>query len=61
MLAGLVGTLLAKGLEPFSAAAAGVFARNEAGTRASRRVGGADYTLASDFIDALPESLSTLP
>jgi hydroxyethylthiazole kinase-like uncharacterized protein yjeF len=61
VLAGLVGTLLSKGLEPFSAAAAGVFARTEAGTRASRRVGGADYTIASDFIDALPESLSKLP
>jgi ADP-dependent NAD(P)H-hydrate dehydratase / NAD(P)H-hydrate epimerase len=60
VLAGLVGALLSKGLEPFSAAAAGVFARAEAGARAARRVGGADYTIASDVIDALPESLSTL-
>lgn len=61
VLVGLVGALLSKGLEPFPAAAAGVFARNEAGARASWRVGGADYTIASDFIDCLPETLSTLP
>ena len=34
VLAGLVGALLSKGLEPFPAAAAGVFARTEAGKRA---------------------------
>ncbi|MGI8538655.1 MAG: NAD(P)H-hydrate dehydratase [Rubrobacteraceae bacterium] len=60
VLAGLVGALLAKGLKPFEAAAASVFARTEAGKRASERVGGADYTVASDIIEALPETLSAL-
>ena len=60
VLAGLVGALLCKGLEPFPAAAAGSFALIEAIERASERIGGAEYTIASDVIDTLPEALSTL-
>lgn len=60
VLVGLVGALVSKGLDPFSAAAAAVFARTEAGKLASERSGGADYTIASDIIDALPRALSTL-
>lgn len=60
VLAGLIGALLSKGPEPFVAAAAGVFAHAEAGKLAAERVGGADYTIASDIIEALPEALSTL-
>jgi ADP-dependent NAD(P)H-hydrate dehydratase / NAD(P)H-hydrate epimerase len=58
VLVGLVGALLSRGMEPFAAAAAGVFARSEAGKLASERVGGADYVMASDVIDALPEAMS---
>ncbi len=60
VLAGLVGALLSKGSEPFPAAAAGVLACIEASERASERIGGADYTIASDIVGALPEALSTL-
>lgn len=58
VLAGLVGALLSRGLEPFPAAAAGAFSHIEAGKIASERVGGPDYTIASDIIEALPGALS---
>lgn len=60
VLAGLVGALLSNGSGPFPAASAGVFACIEAIERASERIGGADYTIASDIVDTLPEALSTL-
>jgi NAD(P)H-hydrate epimerase len=53
VLSGLVATLLAKGLEPFEAAAAGVLAHARAGRNAAERHG-ADHVIASDVIDALP-------
>ena len=56
VLSGLVGTLLAKGLDAFCAAAAGVLAHARAGREAARRVG-ADHTIASDVIDAIPAAL----
>lgn len=58
VLAGLVGALLSRGLDPFEASAAGAFARAEASKLASIRIGGADYTIASDIIEALPGVLS---
>lgn len=58
VLAGLVGALLSKGMEPFPAAAAGAFACVEAIQRASELMGGAEYTIASDIIGSLPEALS---
>ena len=56
VLSGLVGALLAKGLAPFEAAAAGVFAHARAGRVAAGRHG-ADHVIASDVIEALPEAL----
>ncbi len=54
VLAGVIGTLMAKGLDPFAAAAAGALAHVRAGKAAAARYG-ADHTIASDVIDALPE------
>ena len=59
VLAGLVGMLVARGMDPFMAAAAAVMARSGAGDLAATRVGGADYTMAGDVIRALPEALAS--
>ena len=56
VLSGLIGALLAKGMDPFEAACAGVFAHARAGRAAADRVG-ADYVIAGDVIDALPDGL----
>ena len=56
VLAGLLGTLLARGMDPFSAAAAAVLARSEAGHLAATRAG-ADFVTARDIVAALPEAL----
>lgn len=56
VLAGIIGTYLAKGLEPRHAAAAGVYAHALAGREASERRG-ADHMIASDVIAALPAVL----
>jgi hydroxyethylthiazole kinase-like uncharacterized protein yjeF len=57
VLAGLVGALLSKGMDPFPAAAAAVLARATAGELAAARVG-EDHTVAGDVIEALPRALS---
>ena len=57
VLAGLVGTFLARGMDPFAAAAAAVIARSDAGNVAAARVG-AGHTVAGDVIQALPEALA---
>ena len=59
VLAGLVETFLARGMDPFAAAAAAVLARSDAGDVAATRVG-AGHTLAGDVIQALPEALAPL-
>jgi NAD(P)H-hydrate epimerase len=56
VLAGLVGTFLARGMDPFAAAAAAVLARSDAGEVAATRVG-AGHTVARDVIQALPVAL----
>jgi NAD(P)H-hydrate epimerase len=56
VLSGCVGALVARGLEPFAAACAGVLAHGRAGSIAARRVG-ADSVIASDVIEALPQGL----
>jgi hydroxyethylthiazole kinase-like uncharacterized protein yjeF len=53
VLSGLIGALLAKGLEPFEAAALGALAHARAGKAAARTVG-ADHVVAGDVIDSLP-------
>src|SRR5436190_548177 len=59
VLSGLVAALLARGLEPFAAACAGVLAHARAGRDASRRLGAAESTIATDVIDSIPLALRT--
>ena len=58
VLSGLAGALLAKGMEPFEAAAAGVLAHARAGRVAAGRIG-ANHVIAGDVIDAIPEAMPT--
>ena len=58
VLSGLGGALLAKGMEPFAAAAAAVFAHARAGRVAADRIG-ANHVIAGDVIDAIPEGMAT--
>ena len=57
VLSGVLGALLAKGLEPFEAACAGVVLHAAAGRRAAERRG-SEGMIASDVIDALPLALA---
>jgi ADP-dependent NAD(P)H-hydrate dehydratase / NAD(P)H-hydrate epimerase len=57
VLSGVIGAFLAKGLGALEAAAAGVLAHGRAGRVAAARFG-ADHTIASDVVDALPAALS---
>ena len=54
VLTGVIAALLAAGLDPFAAAAAGVSLHAEAGREAARRQGAAEGVVASDVIAALP-------
>ncbi len=56
VLSGVIGAYLAKGMEPFHAACAGVFVHAEAGRVAARRIG-TEGVIASDVISALPAAL----
>ena len=58
VLSGLGGALLAKGMEPFEAAAAAVLAHARAGRVAADRIG-ANHVIAGDVIDAIPEGMAT--
>jgi NAD(P)H-hydrate epimerase len=57
VLSGIVGTLLAKGMEPFGAACAGVIAHARAGQAAAHDIG-ADHVIAGDVIDYIPDGMS---
>ena len=59
MLSGVVAALLARRVEPFTAACAAVHLHAEAGRVAAERRG-VDGTIASDVIDALPEARARL-
>jgi len=60
VLSGVVGALLAKGLEPFAAACAGVRRHAAAGRVAAGEIG-ADGVIARDVIAALPRALDGEP
>ena len=53
MLAGVIGGLLAQGMEPVAAALWGVYFHAVTGTVVSKEVG-EDGAMATDFIDRLP-------
>jgi ADP-dependent NAD(P)H-hydrate dehydratase / NAD(P)H-hydrate epimerase len=55
VLSGVIGALLAKRMDPFAAACAGVFIHAQAGRVAAERYG-ADHVVAGDVIDGLPEA-----
>jgi hydroxyethylthiazole kinase-like uncharacterized protein yjeF len=54
VLTGVIAALLSQGLDPFTAAAAGVWLHAAAGREAARRQGVAEGVIASDVIAALP-------
>jgi ADP-dependent NAD(P)H-hydrate dehydratase / NAD(P)H-hydrate epimerase len=58
VLSGTIGALLARGLEPFTAACAGVHAHQRAGRIAAQRIGAPESVVATDVIAALPAALS---
>ena len=60
VLSGIIGALLAKGLEPFAAACAGV-RRHAAAGRVAAAAHGPDGVVASDVIAALPGALEGEP
>jgi NAD(P)H-hydrate epimerase len=57
VLSGVIGALLAKRMDPFHAACAGVYIHAEAGRLAARRVG-PEGVIASDVIGLLPSVLA---
>ncbi len=59
VLSGITAAMLARGLEPFAAACAAVFAHARAGGDAARRVGLAESVIATDVIDSIPAGLRT--
>jgi NAD(P)H-hydrate epimerase len=56
VLAGMIGALLAKGLDPLEASAAATLAHARAGIAAAERWG-ADHVIAGDVIDAIPAGM----
>jgi ADP-dependent NAD(P)H-hydrate dehydratase / NAD(P)H-hydrate epimerase len=56
VLSGVIGAYLAKGMEPFHAACAGVFVHAAAGRRAAREIG-EEGVVAGDVIASLPRAL----
>jgi ADP-dependent NAD(P)H-hydrate dehydratase / NAD(P)H-hydrate epimerase len=60
VLSGVIAAFVARGLDTFEAACAGVYAHAVAGREAARRFG-AESVVASDVIDALPTALGGGP
>ncbi len=57
VLGGLIAALLARGMDPFAAACAGVVAHSRAGVAAAGAIGSAESVIAGDLIAALPKAL----
>jgi ADP-dependent NAD(P)H-hydrate dehydratase / NAD(P)H-hydrate epimerase len=57
VLSGITAAMLARGLEPFAAACAAVFAHARAGRDAARRIGLVESVIASDVIDSIPAGM----
>ena len=57
VLSGVIGAMLAKEMDPFTAACAGVRLHALAGLRAAERLNGPDGVIASDVIAMLPPAL----
>jgi ADP-dependent NAD(P)H-hydrate dehydratase / NAD(P)H-hydrate epimerase len=57
VLSGMIAALIARGLEPFAAACAGVLAHSRAGRDAAARIGAAESVIATDVIDSIPAGL----
>ncbi len=57
VLSGVIAALLARGLDPFAAACAGVIAHARAGRIAAERIGAAESVLAGDVIEAIPAGM----
>jgi NAD(P)H-hydrate epimerase len=57
VLSGMVAALLARGLEPFSAACAAVLAHARAGRDAAARIGAPESVIATDVIDSIAAAL----
>jgi NAD(P)H-hydrate epimerase len=60
VLAGVITGLLAQGLRPYEAAAAGAFVHGLAGVRASYAIGDPASVLASDVIREIPRVFSKI-
>jgi NAD(P)H-hydrate epimerase len=58
VLSGTIGALLARGMDAFEAACAGVEAHRRAGRLAAVEVGSTESVIASDVVEALPEALA---
>ncbi|HTD09096.1 MAG TPA: NAD(P)H-hydrate dehydratase [Solirubrobacteraceae bacterium] len=61
VLTGVIAALLSQGLEPFTAATAGVWLHAQAGRQAARRVGCPEGVIATDVIGALPAARAQAP
>jgi NAD(P)H-hydrate epimerase len=57
VLSGLTAAMLARGLEPFTAACAAVVAHARAGREAARRLEAPESVIAGDVIEAIPRAL----
>jgi ADP-dependent NAD(P)H-hydrate dehydratase / NAD(P)H-hydrate epimerase len=57
VLSGMIAALLARGLEPFTAACAAVVAHARAGRDAAERIGAAESVIATDVIDSIAAGL----
>jgi NAD(P)H-hydrate epimerase len=59
VLSGVIGAFLAKRMDPFAAACAGVFVHSRAGLLTAREIG-PEGVIASDVIAALPRALAVV-